>query len=76
MWIRRWSWGRGWDFLLHRAKQQKGKLKGQLQCAQDRLLTCRPAGGPYLEADRLCSLDTMIFGQGVESINPKMGPWR
>lgn len=58
-------WGRGWDFLVHRAKQQKGQLKGQLQCAQARLLTCRPAGGPHLVAYRLCSLDSVILGQGV-----------
>lgn len=71
MWTGRGSWGRGWGFLVHRAKQQKGKLKGQLQCAQDRLMTCRPAGGPHLVADRLRSLDSRILGKGVHE--PKGG---
>lgn len=48
MWMGRGSRGRGWGFLVHRAKQQKGKLKDQLQCAQARLLTCRTVGGPHL----------------------------
>lgn len=59
------GWGRGWGFLVHRAKQQKEKLKCQLQSAQARPLPCRPAGDPYLVADRLHSLDSRILGQGV-----------
>lgn len=67
MWTGRGSRGRGWDFLVHRAKQQKGKLKDQLQCAQARLLTCRNVGGP-LPGDRLYS---WIFGRAVHE--PKGG---
>lgn len=70
MWTGRGSWGRGWSFLVHRAKQQKGELKGQLQCAWP-ALTCRPASGPHLVADRLGSLDSRILGQGVPE--PKGG---
>lgn len=71
MWTGRGSWGRGRGFLVHRAKQQKEKLKGQLQCAQARLLTHRPASGPHLVANRLCSLDSWILGQGLHE--PKGG---
>lgn len=74
MWTGRGSWGRGWGFLVHRAKQQKGKLKDQRQCAQARLLTCRPAHGPNLVTHRLCGLDSMTLGPGVQE--PKSGPWR
>lgn len=64
MWTGRRSWGRGWGFLVRSAKQQKGKLKGQLLCAQARLLTCRLLVAPPM-AKRLCSFDSKILSQGV-----------
>lgn len=71
MWTGRESWGRGWGFLVHRAKQQKGKLRSQLQSAQAWLLTCRPTSSPHLMAHRLHSLHSRALGQGVQA--PKGG---